>query len=86
MFSVFAVLVYMAAMAIPVWLLYHFGSGHWFWHVFAVMIGLLLGVVPLPAVFSNPTYDLIVGFVFVFLIVWGIGGLFPLRSHHEKHA
>jgi hypothetical protein len=86
MFSVFAILIYMAAMAIPAWLLYHFGSEHWYWHALAVLTGLLLGFVPLPPAFSNAGYDLVLGFVFVFLMVWGIGGLFLFRPHHEKHA
>jgi len=86
MFSLIAILIYMAAMAIPAWLLYHFGSGHWYWHVCAFLVGLLLGFIPLPAIFSKPGLDLAMGFIFVFLMVWGIGGLFMIRSHREKHA
>jgi len=86
MFSVFAILIYMAAMAIPAWLLYHFGSESWYWHALAAAGGLLMGFIPLPAALSNPGYDLILGFAFVFLMVWGIGGLFMVRPHREKHA
>ena len=86
MFSVFAILVYVAAMAIPAWLLYLFGSGHWYWHVLALLVGLLLGFIPLPPAFSNAGYDMALGFTFVFLMVWGIGGLLMIRPHHEKHA
>jgi hypothetical protein len=35
------------------------------------------------------TFDLVFGFVFILLLVWGIGGLIvyhPHRPHHEKHA
>jgi hypothetical protein len=86
MFSVFAILIYMAAMAMPAWLLYYFGSEAWYWHVLALFTGLGLGFIPLPAVFSKVGYDLAVGFAFVFLMVWGIGGLFMCRPHREKHA
>jgi hypothetical protein len=47
-----------------------------------------MGFIPIPSL-SKPVMDLIVGFVFVFLMVWGIGGLFLIRPHHhhhEKHA
>jgi len=85
MFSVFAILIYMAAMAIPAGLLYYFGSEPWYWHVFAILAGLVMGFVPMPAL-SNQSFDLLLGFAFVFLMVWGIGGLFMLRPHREKHA
>jgi hypothetical protein len=49
-------------------------------------LGLLLGFIPLPQLLQQPASDLVIGFVFVFLMVWGIGGLFMVRPHHEKHA
>ena len=86
MFGMVAILIYMAAIAIPVWLLYYFGSGHWYWHLLAIGGALVLGFVPMPAI-SGPVFDLVTGFVFVFLMIWGIGGLFMVRPHHrEKHA
>jgi hypothetical protein len=84
MFSFFAILAYMAAMAVPAWLLYRFGSEPWYWHGLALLGGLGVGFVPVP-VLSSPTFDLIVGLVFVFLMVWGAGGLF-LLPHRERHA
>jgi len=31
--------------------------------------------------------DMLFGSVFVFLLVWGIGGLLPVgRHHHPRHA
>ena len=85
MFSVFAILTYVAAMAIPAWLLYYFGSEPWYWHLLAILAGLVLGFVPIPAL-SSQSFDLVIGFVFVFLMVWGICGLFMWRPHREKHA
>ena len=86
MFSFVAILTYMAAMAIPAWLLYYFGSESWYWHALATFAGLSLGFIPMPAVFSKPGYDLVMGFACVFLMVWGVGGLFMIRPHREKHA
>jgi hypothetical protein len=80
------ILIYMAALAIPAWLLYHFGSESWFWHALAIFAGLLLGFMPMPVLFSQPGYDLMIGFAFISLMVWGIGGLFMIRPHREKHA
>jgi len=86
MFSFVAILVYLAALAIPAWLLFYFGSEPWYWHALAVAFGLLMGFLPIPELFTQPISDLVIGFVFVFLMVWGIGGLFTVRPHREKHA
>jgi len=83
MFSFFAIFMHMAAMAVPAWLLYYFGSEPWYWHVLAALFGLGLGFVPLPAL-SNPIFDLIIGFGFVSLTLWGIGGLFTWPPHREE--
>ena len=84
--SLLAVVVYILAIAIPVSLLYHFHSSAWYWHVLAVVIALALGFVPIPAEFKSTTFDLAFGGVFIFLMVWGIGGLIVFRPHHERHA
>lgn len=87
MFSVLALSVYVAAMAVPAWLLYHFGSCAWFWHALALAAGLVLGLIPTPTALANQTGDMLTGVVFMFLMVWGIGGLALYRPHHrEKHA
>lgn len=81
-----AVLVYVAAIAIPVGLLYHFRSQAWYWHLLAIVASLALGLVPIPASLQTPGFDLLFGFVFISLISWGVGGLVVFRPHHEKHA
>jgi hypothetical protein len=80
-------IIYLVAMAIPAWLLYRFGSGAWYWHVLAILGGLAVGLTPLPPLLTQLVYNLMVGFVFLFLMVWGIGGLFMmLRPRHAKRA
>jgi hypothetical protein len=35
---------------------------------------------------QNPVYDLVFGFIFIALLVWGVCGLLLTHTHHEKHA
>jgi hypothetical protein len=86
MFSMLAILTYLAAMAIPAWLLRRFGSEAWYWHVLAILGGLAVGLMPTPPALSTPTPELVVGFAFLFLMVWGIGGLAMHRPHHVRHV
>lgn len=84
MFGMLAVLDYLIALTIPVYLLRHFGSAHWFWHLVSIGAALALGLTPMPV--QGPAVDLTFGFVFIFLMTWGIGGLIPVHGHREKHA
>jgi hypothetical protein len=84
MFGMLAVLDYLAALAIPVFLIRHFGAAHWFWHLVSIGAALTLGLMPLPI--KGTGVDLAIGFVFIFLMTWGIGGLLPLPGHRERHA
>ena len=88
MFSGLAVLVYAAALAVPVYLLHHFQSQAWYWHVLAVGASLALGLAPVPPEFQAPGFDLFLGSAFVVLLIWGAGGLIVYHPHqrHQKHA
>jgi hypothetical protein len=86
MYTLLAVLVYTAAVAIPAYLLYHFRSQAWYWHLLAVAASLTLGLTPIPPNLQAQGFDLVFGFVFIFLISWGIGGLLLLRPHRHRHA
>ena len=89
MFSIVAVLIYLLAIGIPVFLLYHFRSQPWYWHILAALAALGLGFVPTPPTWKTESFDLAFGFVFILLLVWGIGGLVVFRPHthhREKHA
>jgi hypothetical protein len=79
-------LVYLAGLGIPVYLLYYFHAKSWYWHALAIAGALALGFVPTPVAWKTMAMDLIFGFVFLFLVVWGIGGLIPFKGHREKHA
>lgn len=92
MFSMLAVLVYLAAIGIPSWLLYRYGSQAWYWHGVSLACGVSLGFVPIPTSLQGQFYDLALGFVFILLLIWGAGGLIFFHSpahgpgHHATHA
>jgi hypothetical protein len=85
MFTMWAVLVYTAAVAIPIYLLHRFHSQPWYWHVLAVGASLVLGLTSVPPEFQGQEFDLLLGFVFVALLFWGAGGLIVYHPSHRKH-
>lgn len=86
MFSLFAILVYLVALGLPIYLLIQFHSQAWYWHALAVLAALALGLVPTPLWLQSAASDLATGFLFILLMVWGAGGLLVFHTHHEKHA
>lgn len=89
MFTMLAVVAYLTAFVIAVFLLYHFGSAHFSWHLLSIVAALALGMMPAPGpIRPGPGVDLVFGFAFIFLMTWGIGGLLVFRRHphREKHA
>ncbi len=81
-----AVLVYLAAAAIPVYLLYIFRGRSWYWHVLAIVAAVSVGFIPIPPEFQRRGIDLMLGSAVVALLFWGIGGLIIPHHHREKHA
>jgi hypothetical protein len=86
--SLVVVLVYGAAFAGALGLLYFFGHRKWYWHALSVAAALVAGLVPPPAGWQGAAYDLALGFVFVVLFVWGLGAPLFDRPHpfHHRHA
>jgi hypothetical protein len=79
-------LAYGSSFVLAVALLYFFRA-RWYWHVLSVLAALGIGSIRFPAEWRPP--DLAVGFVVIFLLVWGIGAPFvPTRQrrHIERHA
>ncbi|HEY1495733.1 MAG TPA: hypothetical protein VGF49_14370 [Candidatus Solibacter sp.] len=86
MFGMSAVLVYLLAMGIPL-LLLRFHSVSWYWYLLAVVVAMTLGFIPMPAQMQNPAFDLVFGFVFIALLIWGVCGLLLFQVHRgERHA
>jgi putative effector of murein hydrolase len=74
------------ALALPIYLLYQFRSQAWYWHVLAVIVALVIGLMPGTALLQTLGGSMLYGFVFVVLMLWGIGGLIPYRPRRAKHA
>ena len=74
------------ALALPIYLLYRFRSQAWYWHVLAVIAALVIGLMPGTALLETLGGSMLYGFVFVVLMIWGIGGLIPYRPRRAKHA
>ncbi|MFN0165084.1 MAG: hypothetical protein ACKV22_01535 [Bryobacteraceae bacterium] len=79
-------LAYLAAVGCACILLYWFGPKAWYWHVFSVVAALGVGLIPVPSEWRGPEVDLIIGFCFLLLLIWGAGAPFADRPHRERHA
>jgi hypothetical protein len=79
-------LVYTSALLVALVLLYFFHA-RWYWHVLSVIVALTIGflppnLIPLPLAWGT-TRDLIIGWVFVFLMAWGLCAPLFRRNHGE---
>ena len=52
----------------------------------AVIAALVIGLMPGTALLETFGGSMLYGFVFVFLMIWGVGGLIPFRRLRKKHA
>lgn len=74
---------YAGSLALALLLLYWFHA-KWYWHVLSVIAAFIIGLAPPPEGLTwRPVFDLMVGCVFVFLLVWGAGEIF-LHRYHRK--
>lgn len=81
-------LSYMVAAGVALLLLYIMRARSWYWHVLSVLVGLVIGLVPIPESLQTQEGTLAIGFVFTFLIVWGIAAPFFRRraQPQEMHG
>lgn len=86
MSAMWVFLSYGISLGLAVFLLYFFHARSWYWHMLSVLLALGLGLVPPVQNWQGPAYDLILGSIFVFLLIWGIGGMLMFKTHHERHA
>jgi hypothetical protein len=75
------VLTYGIAALLALSLLYFVGSKRWYWHLGSVLVALLVGLMPPPEGWAGQRFDLTVGCLFLFLSLWGIGGIFFRHPH-----
>ena len=74
-------LVFSAAVLLALSLLYFFHA-RWVWHVLSIAAAMAVGLTPPPENWRPP--DLLVGFVFLFLFVWGAGAPLFWKRHREE--
>ena len=80
-------LVYGAAAAFAIILLYRFETRAWYLHMLSLALAFVIGYVPTPQALDNPTATVLTGFVIIFLLFWGLGGLLlAMAPHRHKHA
>ena len=73
---------YATSMGLALILLVIFHARPWYIHAVSVLLALGIGIVPPPAGWGGPAYDLSVGALFVFLFTYGAAA--PLfRTHHH---
>jgi hypothetical protein len=81
-----AVLAGLAAVLIPVYLIGRYRPMLWPMHVLAVAAALAIGLAPGTALLNSAYGSHLYGFAFVFLMVWGLGGLVLYRRRGLKRA
>ena len=76
-------LCYGSATLLSLYLLWHFGAQHWYWHVLSLIAALALGLTPMPSILSNQYLTLAVGWIFTLLFLWGVGA--PFFAYYRRH-
>ncbi|HET8550199.1 MAG TPA: hypothetical protein VFL57_19445 [Bryobacteraceae bacterium] len=62
---------YGSATLLSLYLLWHFGAKHWYWHLLSLVLALVIGLTPMPGILTNQYLTLVVGWIFTFLFLWG---------------
>ena len=79
-------LCYGSALVLALFLLWYFGVKHWIWHVLSIALAFAIGLIPLPEAFNTPGMTLVIGWVFMFLFLWGIGAPLFALAHQHPHS
>ncbi len=79
--NIWAFLVFGASALLALVLLYIFRAKAWYWHVLSVALAAVIAKIPREAIPVPPQPDentvyLTVGFIALFLFLWGVGALF----------
>jgi hypothetical protein len=85
MSPVLVALCYGSATLLSLFLLWHFGTTRWFWHVLSVAAALTIGFIPGNEFWSRPEMTLLTGWFFVALFIWGAAAPAFTPHHHTFH-
>jgi len=89
--NIWVVLIFGSAAVLAILLLYFFRAKAWYWHVLSVVLAVVIGKIPIgsmpiPQEWMDKPASFGIGFIFVFLTLWGIGAPFfrPKRSLRQQ--
>jgi len=80
--TTWAVLAYAVAAGLALILLYLSGTKPWYWHVLSGVVAVGIGLTPIPAKWNTPVTNVVVGFCFVFLMLWAVAA--PFIGRHRR--
>jgi hypothetical protein len=84
--SPFVVVVcYGSAIGLALAWLWYSGPKNWYLHLLSIAAAVGIGSVPLTGYWSTPEGTLRVGWAFLFLLFWGLGGVALSAWQHEEH-
>ena len=79
-------LCYGSAITLALFLLWHFGAQHWYWHAASIVLALGIGLAPGNEFTNTTAMTLVIGWVFSFLMVWGVAApVFAVGWDHHQH-
>jgi hypothetical protein len=79
-------LCYGSAIALSLYLLWHFGVQHWYWHLASIALAVAIGFTPMNEFWGSPGMTLLVGWAFLFFFLWGIAApVFALAARDGTH-
>jgi hypothetical protein len=82
MSPILVALCYGSAAVVALYVIWHFGVKHWYWHALSILAAFALGLAPLPEPFTRPEYTLAVGWMFTALFLWGVAAPIVSVVHH----
>ena len=86
MSNFWVILAYGCSVGLALLLLYFVNIRAWAWHIASVALALFIGLIPNPFGLTRPTVDLMIGSLFTFLVIWGLGEVaFHSETHHHHH-
>jgi hypothetical protein len=77
-----AIIAYGCSCLLALILLFFKGPKRWYWHILSLLVGLGVGLMPIPAKLNTPQGSLIVGSVFTFFLVWAVAA--PLFRRRRR--
>ena len=85
MTATLAFVTYAASMGLAFILLAYFHARPWYIHTASLLFAFGIGLMPPPAGWGGPVYDLSVGAAFTFLFVYGAAAPLFRTHHHRQH-